>query len=70
MTAAECLEAIHDDVARFDAMLANPAMFEANSPDMDAEDYIQLVHCASRIVLPSGADGRTMGQVGKLEVHV
>ncbi len=42
MTAAECLEAMHDDVARFDAMLANPAMFEANSPDMDAEDYIAL----------------------------
>ncbi len=44
MTAAECLEAIHDDVARFNAMLqvANPAMFAANSPDMDAEDYIAL----------------------------
>ena len=42
MTAAECLEAIHDGVARFDAVLSNPAMFEANSPDMDAEDYIAL----------------------------
>ncbi len=38
MTAAECVEAIHDDVARFDAMLAYPAMFEANTPDMDTED--------------------------------
>ena len=44
MSAAECLElrVIRDDVTRFDAMLANPAMFEANSPDMDAEDYIAL----------------------------
>ena len=42
MTAAECPEAIHDDVARFDAMLSNPVMFEENSPDMDAEDYITL----------------------------
>ncbi len=38
MTAAECLEAIHDDLAGFDAMLSNPAVFEANLPDMDAED--------------------------------
>jgi hypothetical protein len=38
MTAAGCLEVIHGDVARFDAMLANPAMFEANTPDMDTED--------------------------------
>ncbi len=42
MTAAECLEAIHDNVARFDAVLSNPAVFEANSPHMDAEDYIAL----------------------------
>ena len=42
MTAAECLEAIHDNVARFDAMLSNPVMFEENSPDMDAEDCIAL----------------------------
>ncbi len=42
MTAAECLETIRDDVARFDAMLANPAMFAAKSPYMDAEDYIAL----------------------------
>jgi hypothetical protein len=42
MTAAECLEAIHDDVARFEAMLSNPAVFEANAPDMDAEAYIEL----------------------------
>jgi hypothetical protein len=35
--AAECLEAIHDEVARFEAMLSNPAVFEANAPDMDAE---------------------------------
>ncbi len=40
MPAAECLDAIHDDSARFDAMLSNPAVFEANAPDMDAEDYI------------------------------
>ncbi len=58
MTVAECLEAIHADVARFDAMLSNPAMFNANSPDMDAEEFITLT------------DGRKMGQVGKLEVHV
>ena len=42
MTAAECLEAMHDDVARFDEMLLNPADFEANAPDMDAEAYIEL----------------------------
>ena len=42
MTAAECREAIHDDLARFDAMLSNPAVFEANAPDMDAEEYIAL----------------------------
>ena len=42
MTAAECLEAIHDDVARFDEMLQNPALFDANAPDMDAEAYIEL----------------------------
>ena len=42
MTAVECLEAIHDDLANFDAMLSNPAEFEVNSPDMDAEDYIGL----------------------------
>jgi hypothetical protein len=42
MTAAECLEAIHDDVARFEAMLSNPAVFEANAPDMDAEACIEL----------------------------
>ncbi len=42
MTAAEYLEAIHDDLARFDAMLSNPVVFEANTPDMDAEDYIAL----------------------------
>ena len=42
MTAAECLEAIHDDLARFDDMLSNPVLFEANAPGMDAEDYIAL----------------------------
>ncbi len=42
MRAAECLEAIHDDVARFEAVLSNPAVFEANAPDMDAEAYIEL----------------------------
>ncbi len=42
MTAAECLEAIHDDVARFEAMLLNPAVFEANAPDVDAKAYIEL----------------------------
>ncbi len=42
MTVAECLEAIHDDVARFEAMLSNPAVFEADAPDMDAEAHIEL----------------------------
>jgi hypothetical protein len=42
MPAAECLELIHDDVAKFDDMLANPAIFSGNSPDWDAEDYIGL----------------------------
>ncbi len=38
MSAAECLELIHDDVAKFNDMLANLAMFSAISPDWDAED--------------------------------
>ena len=38
MTAAECLEAMHDDVMRFNAMLSNPAKFEADTPDFNAED--------------------------------
>ncbi len=42
MPAADCLELIHDDVAKFDDMLANPAIFSAISPDWDAEDYIGL----------------------------
>jgi hypothetical protein len=42
MTAAECREAILDDVVRFDAMLSNPAVFEADAPDMDAEACIEL----------------------------
>ncbi len=42
MTAVECLEAIHDDVAKFEAMLSNPAVFEAYTPDMDAEAYTEL----------------------------
>ena len=42
MTAAGCLEAMHGDVQRFDAMLSNPAVFEVNSPDMTAEDCIGL----------------------------
>ncbi len=42
MTAAECLEALHDDVAIFEAMLSHPAVFEANEPDMDADAYMEL----------------------------
>ncbi len=42
MPAAKCLELIRDDVAKFDDMLANPAIFSANSPEWDAEDYIGL----------------------------
>jgi hypothetical protein len=42
MPAAECLEIISDDVRKFDAMLANPAMFAASSPDWEPEDYIGL----------------------------
>ena len=33
---------MHGDVMRFDAMLSNPAMFEANTPNFHAEDYIEL----------------------------
>ncbi len=42
MPAAECLELIQEDVAKFNDVLANPAMFSASSPDWDAEDYIGL----------------------------
>ena len=42
MPAAECLEIISDDVAKFDAMLANPAIFAATSPEWGPEDYIGL----------------------------
>jgi hypothetical protein len=43
MTAVDCLDAIHEDMSRFDAMLSNPAGFAAHSPrDFDAEDYIGL----------------------------
>ena len=30
----------HSAAAKFDVMLTNPAQFEANHPEMDAEDYI------------------------------
>ncbi len=42
MPVEECLELIHDDMAKFSDMLANPAMFSAISPDWDTEDYIGL----------------------------
>jgi hypothetical protein len=42
MSAVDCLEAMHDNVTSFDAVLSNPAMFDANTPDFNAEDYIEL----------------------------
>ena len=42
MTAAQSLAAMDEDLARFDGMLANPVVFDAVRPDLDAEDYIAL----------------------------
>ncbi len=42
MTAAECREALQEELAKFDGMPSNPAEFESHTPDMDAEDYIAM----------------------------
>jgi hypothetical protein len=64
MTVQECCAALAE-AAEFDAMLTNPALFEAIQPDMDADD-----HCAESSLPPSRPAGGEVGQVGTVEVYV